>query len=91
MHRNRLDKIRAELEGFRFSQMKESEAESLARRLGRSPRSGKHQVWQSDEFPWLRPFPIPTHSRDLSPRVKTSVLDCLEEDVLAWEQRLRDE
>jgi hypothetical protein len=50
---------------------------------------GKHPMWESQEFPTLPPLSIPDHAgRDLARGTKASILDQLEEDVLAWEEKL---
>jgi hypothetical protein len=46
-------------------------------------------MWESVPFPELRPLSIPDHKgRDMPRGTKNSILDQLEEDLLAWEQRL---
>ena len=45
-------------------------------------------MWESQEFLNLPPLSIPDHSgRDLAPGTKASILDQLEEDILAWEDK----
>jgi hypothetical protein len=50
-------------------------------------------MWESVEFDHLFPLAIPHHGggRDLAIGTKNSILDQLENDVEAWEQRLGDE
>jgi hypothetical protein len=66
--------------------------EFLAKQLGRKlGKRGKHPMWESTEFD-LYPLSIPRHGgRDLAIGTKRSILDQLEDDVLAWEQRLLEE
>lgn len=48
-------------------------------------------MWESTEFD-LYPLSIPRHGgRDLAIGTKRSILDQLEDDVQAWEQRLLEE
>ena len=64
--------------------------ESLARSLGRRRvKRGKEPVWESEAFDDLFPLAIPHHGdRDLATGTKRSILEQLEGDVLAWEERL---
>ena len=49
-------------------------------------------MWQSTEFPELFVLAIPRHGgRDLAPGTRRSILDQLEEDVLAWEEKIGTE
>jgi len=50
-------------------------------------------MWDNVQFPELPVLSIPHHGggRDLSTRVQRSVLDQLEDDLLAWENQLDDE
>lgn len=47
-------------------------------------------MWESTAFGNLFPLSIPMHGggRDIPPGTKNSMLDQLEEDVFAWEERL---
>jgi hypothetical protein len=46
-------------------------------------------MWVSEVFGQLRPLSIPDHSgRDLAPGTKKSILNQLEDDVLAWDEAL---
>jgi hypothetical protein len=68
--------------------------ETLAQKLGRKlVNRGKEPMWDNVYFPELPVLSIPHHGggRDLSPRVQRSVLDQLEDDLLAWENQLDDE
>lgn len=91
MDRKKLLKIKDELDAMRRSSVTAAEVQSLARRLGRRLSTrGKHPNWVSDEFDDLYPLSIPDHGggRDLSPGVKKVVLNNLEWDVMAWEERI---
>jgi len=49
-------------------------------------------MWVSSEFPTLFPLSIPHHGgRDLAIGTQRSILDQLEDDVLAWEGKLENE
>ncbi|MBV9636642.1 MAG: type II toxin-antitoxin system HicA family toxin [Methylobacteriaceae bacterium] len=55
-------------------------------------KRGKEPMWESAEFDELYVLAIPRHgNRDLAPGTKKSILDQLEDDVLAWEERLGDD
>lgn len=90
MNRKKLDELKRELAQRRRSPQKAAALEAVARRLGRRPvKRGKEPMWQSDEFDHLYPLSIPHHGgRDLAIGTKNSILDQLEDDVLAWEERL---
>lgn len=74
---------------MRRSPQKAAALESVARRLGRRRvKRGKEPMWQSIEFESLFPLAIPHHGgKDLAPGTRNSILDQLEDDVLAWEER----
>lgn len=93
MDRKRLDKMRRELAGLRRGRHKAATLERLAKRLGRKKvKRGSEPMWESVEFDDLFVLSIPHHGgRDLAPGTQRSILDQLEEDVLAWEVRLSDE
>jgi hypothetical protein len=93
MHRKKLDKIKREIAAFRRSPQKATALERLARQLGRKKvKRGKEPVWENQELTELYPLAIPHHgTRDLSIGTQRSILDALEDDVLAWEERLTDE
>jgi len=93
MNRKTLDKLKRELASCRRSQQKAADLESLARRLGRKPvKRGKEPMWESTEFDHLFPISIPHHGgRDLAPGTRKSILNDLEDDILAWEERLDEE
>ena len=54
----------------------------------RQDRRGKEPTWVHDELP-VYPLSIPHHGgRDLATGTRNSILNVLEADVLAWEERL---
>ncbi len=86
-----LTNLKRELEGCRRRQPKAVELEALARQLGRerNPDRGKEPTYVSREFPDLRPLSIPNHKgKDIPKGTKNSILNQMEDDVLAWEERL---
>lgn len=95
MKRKKLEELRRELIRCRASQQKPRDLEAIAKRLGRKKQKGKntkHPMWVSQEFDYLRPLSIPHHGgKDLPGGTRNSILDQLEEDVLAWEQQLHEE
>jgi hypothetical protein len=92
MNRKNLNKVRRELAQLRRFPQKAATLERLAGRLGRKlVKRGKEPMWENTEFGELFVLSIPHHGgRDLSPGVQRSILDQLEDDVLAWEERLGD-
>lgn len=92
MNRRRLYRIRRLLEQARRSQQKARDLEALARMLGRRrDKRGKEPTWVHDELP-VFPLSIPHHGgRDLAPSTRSSILNVLEGDVIAWEERLGPE
>jgi hypothetical protein len=90
MNSKKLDKLRRELAQCRRSPQKANDLQSLAKRLGRKlVKRGKEPMWESVEFAELYPLAIPDHGgRDLAVGTKNSILDQLEEDILAWEERI---
>jgi len=93
MRANALSKLRSELAALRRATVDARTLERLAKRLGRKlVKRGKHPMWESTEFVDLFPLSIPHHGgRDLPPGTKRSILDQLEGDLLAWEEKLGDE
>jgi hypothetical protein len=94
MDRRKLAKLEVELDSMRHRSVKADDVQSLASRLGRRlVNRGKEPNWANSEFPNLRPLSIPDHGggRDLSPRVRKSVLNELENDIDAWDQKLTEE
>jgi len=90
MNRNKLAKLWREHERLRRASDKALAFQRLAEKLGRvMVDRGKHPMWESAEFPELRALSIPDHGgRDLTPGVKGDVLNLLEEDLIAWEEKL---
>jgi len=89
MNRKRLERIKRLLQQARRSQQKARDLETLARMLGRrQDKRGKEPTWVHDELP-VYPLSIPHHGgRDLAPGTRNSILNVLEADVTAWEERL---
>jgi hypothetical protein len=87
MDRRKLDRLRAELEGMRGVPQKPGDVANLAERLGRRREDrGKEPTWVSDfDIPNLS---IPMHSGDLKKGTQKSILIQLEDDLIAWEERL---
>ena len=92
MNAKKLGKIRNRLVEMRLSPQGARALEKLAGQLGRkSVKRGKEPMWESGDFN-LWPLAIPRHGgRDLSVGTKNSVLDQLEEDIFAWEEKLSEE
>lgn len=92
MTRRKLARLREEWAALRRAPQKASTLESLARRLGRKLENrGKHPIWQSTEFDDLDALSIPHHgNRDLPPGTRNSILNQLEDDILAWEERIQE-
>lgn len=93
MKRRSLNKLRREIDALRRSPQKARALENVAKRLGRKRvKRGKEPTWESQEFAELYPLAVPHHGgRDLAPGTKNSILDQLEDDLLAWEARLTKE
>jgi hypothetical protein len=88
MDRKKLDNLRRELEGMRGNPQKATDVASLVERLGRKREDrGKEPTWVSDDFE-LPNLTIPMHSGDLKRRTLNSILNQVEDDILAWEQKL---
>ena len=92
MNRRKLDKLKRELTQMRRSPQKARDLEGLARKLGRKQvKRGKEPTWESP-FPELFPLSIPHHGgKGIATGTKSSILDQLEGDVLAWEECLDEE
>jgi hypothetical protein len=94
MNRKRLSKLRKELEKLRNSTVKALDLQRVAKQLGRRKvKRGKEPMWENAQFTWLRPLAIPDHGggRDISPGVKNSVLNQLDDDLIAWDERITEE
>ncbi len=92
MYGKKLGKIRRQLAAMRLSPQRARALERLARQLGRKPaKRGTDPMWESAQFS-LFPLSIPHHGgRDLPVGTKNSILDQLEDDLLAWEEELSEE
>jgi hypothetical protein len=90
MNRKQLNKLRRAIDGLRRSSPKAIEIQKLAKQLGRKKvKRGKEPTWESREFQDLRPLSIPDHGgKDLSPGVKHSILNQLEDDLICWDERM---
>jgi hypothetical protein len=90
MTRKRLAKLKRELAERRRSPQKARDLERLAQKLGRKKvKRGAEPMWESTEFSELFVLSIPHHgSRDLAIGTQNSILDQLEEDVVAWDARI---
>ena len=90
MNPRKLAKISGDLAALRPGAHKAREFESLAQRLGRElVKRGKHPMWESTVFDELDALSIPRHGgKDIPPGTKKSILNQLEDDLLAWEERL---
>ena len=92
MNATKLRKIRNRLATLRLSPQSARALESLARQLGRQPvKRGKEPMWESTNFD-LFPLSIPHHGgRDIPVGTRNSILDQLEDDILAWDEELLEE
>src|SRR6185312_5264672 len=92
MNRRKLDKLRREHAAMRRSPQDAASLQSLANRLGRKAANsrGKHPNWESS-FDHVYPVSIPDHRGDIPTGTKNRILDCLEEDILAWDEILPDD
>ena len=92
MNARKLGKLRSRLAAMRRSPQRATALESLARQLGRQrAKRGKEPMWEGKDL-GLFPLAIPHHGgQDLAVGTKNRILDQLEEDILAWEERLSEE
>ncbi len=90
MNRKKLNKLWRQIEGMRKTSPKAFEIQKLAKQMGRKKvKRGKEPTWESREFQDLRPLSIPDHGgKDLSPGVKNSILNQLEDDLICWDERI---
>jgi hypothetical protein len=93
MDRNEIKKLKQQLAQMRRSPQKAKDIQSLAKSLGRSLfNRGKEPTWVSDVFPNVNPLSIPNHgAKDFRPGTQKSMLNQLEEDIAAWELKLKDD
>lgn len=91
--RRRLEKLRSDIASARRSSKRAADLEALAKQLGRSKvKRGKEPTWESDEFVGLVPISIPHHGgKDIARGTKNSILDQLEDDLIAWEEYLDEQ
>ena len=85
-------KIRAVLTAMRRSPQKALDLERLAKQLGRDRvNRGKEPVWVNPDL-GVYPLAISHHGgQDLPIGTRNSILNVLEDDLLAWENRLEKE
>lgn len=93
MDRRRLENLRRKVESYRHSQPKAKQLRALAKGLGREKANrGKEPTFVSKSFPSLSPLSIPEHKgRDLPSGTKGSILNQLEYDLIAWDERLSEQ
>ena len=93
MRPRKLQKLKLALAGLRRGQAKAADLERLAGKLGRKKvKRGSEPTWESQVFAHLYPLSIPHHGgKDIPIGTRLSIIDRLEEDVLAWEARLDEE
>ncbi len=86
----KLERIRRDLAALRRGMHKARKFENLAGRLGRQRVDrGKHPMWESAVFDELDALSIPRHGgKDIPKGTKGSILNQLEDDIHAWEERL---
>lgn len=92
MNARRLVKIQADIDACRKKPNRHRDLERIAFALGRTRVSrGKEPAYVSTEFR-THPITIPDHAgKDIKRGTARGILEQLEEDVVRWEQRLRDE
>lgn len=93
MKRNKLDKLKREGERLRRSAANAEALQKYAKSLGRKlAKRGKEPTWLNKEFPTLRPLSIPDHGgKDLAIGTKNSILNQLEDDQIAWDEKITSE
>lgn len=86
----KLSKLRGQLVAARRSQQSARDLEALAKALGRrQAKRGKEPNWVNPNFPDLHPVSIPHHGgKDIPQGTKNSILDQLEDDLLAWDEEI---
>jgi hypothetical protein len=89
----KLHKIKREIARLRRTEAKARDLEKVARQLGRKlVKRGREPMWESTAFECLFVLSIPRHGgKDLAPGTRKSILDQLEDDVLAWEDVVDDD
>lgn len=91
MNSNKLTKLRGELAALRRKTTNARGYEALAAALGRKKNDrGKHPMWMSERFD-LPPLSIPHHGgKDIAKPTAKSILDQLEDDIMAWDEYLKE-
>lgn len=89
MLQKKLDEITRRIEQARRSSPKARDLERIAKQLGRTKvNRGKEPTWESD-LPGRPPLSIPHHGgRDIAIGTRNSILDFLEDDVMALQEIL---
>src|SRR4051794_38817850 len=92
MTRKRLNKLKREMVQARRSPQKAIDLRRFAQALGRKKViRGKEPTWESKELDVFA-LTIPNHGgKDIPIGTKNSILNALEDDVLAWEEKLGEE
>ena len=92
MVQKKLDEITRRIEQARRSPQKARDLERIARQLGRTKvNRGKEPTWESN-LPGRPPLSIPHHGgRDIAIGTRNSILDFLEDDVMALQEILDQE
>jgi hypothetical protein len=86
MDRKKLDKLRLEFDAMHGTPQKPGDVAGLLERLGRTREDrGKEPTWVSDfDIPNIS---IPMHGGDLKRGTQGNILNQMEDDFLAWEQK----
>ncbi len=94
MNKPKLRKLKKQLERMRnrSASIRSEELASFAGQVGRvmDPR-GKEPTYVSEALPNSRPLSIPAHSGTMKRYTAESILDALEQDLLAYEEMLEQE
>lgn len=91
MNKKKLKKIQGKIRSLRAGSgnIRLHQITEVAGKLGRKPKDrGKHLTYESEQFPDLRPLPVPSHPVALNPITAENILDQLDEDCLRWEEYL---
>ena len=94
MTRRKLNDLWRKFESLRASRGDVSVRQlvGLATSLGRRKKKKRRgePMYVSDTFPFLRPIPIPGHSK-ISPRTAQKILTWLEADFFHWDEKLHQQ
>lgn len=92
MDQKKLDRITLRIMQARRSSQRARDLESIAKQLGRTKvNRGKEPTWES-ALPGRPPLSIPHHGgRDIAIGTRNSILDFLEDDVMALQEILDQE